>query len=61
MATELCAAILYEGSWTNPTEFCDDEPVDGSQYCERHQGLERDGWDDADDRYDQMRDERGGW
>lgn len=60
MATELCAAITFEGSPVHPTEFCDDDAEAGSQYCEHHQRLERDGWDDADDQYDRIRDERHG-
>lgn len=33
---EPCAAVIYNGDYENPPEYCDEEAVSGSFYCAKH-------------------------
>lgn len=57
---KLCEAELYQQTRANPAEHCDNEAEPGSDYCEQHRHAGRDIWDDADDAYDRLQDERLG-
>lgn len=55
-APEMCAHITYQQTLHSPTEWCEGEAVDGSEYCEAHQPYDPEddpfvGWDPSDISY----------
>lgn len=44
LATTQCEHVYFLGSYSNPPEQCDEDAVEGSEYCSRHQ--EEDPWGD---------------
>lgn len=37
MSAEPCAALLRHGTQEEPPEYCDEDALEGSEFCEDHQ------------------------
>lgn len=49
-ATEQCEHVYYLGSYSHPPEQCEEDALEGSEYCGRHQDdlwVEAGPWDDV--------------
>ena len=42
MPEDYCAKQTYPGSMEEPPEYCENEAVEGSEFCPRHGGIEPD-------------------
>lgn len=49
LETTQCEYVYFRGSYSNPPEPCDEDAVEGSEYCALHL-RENDLWDDEPER-----------
>ena len=40
-----CAAVVYRGSYYEPTEYCENEVTPDEEYCDNHNTEEEDYYD----------------
>lgn len=55
---DMCEFVVHAATIINPPEYCDEEAIEGSEFCAQHEEYVN---GDPDDEYERFRDFHQGW